>query len=106
MAGVVALRPAGSIVARRVPLAVSAALPRHEAAGKPARADAVPFARPGAGTQGCRGSFLGNGKKPIRLRRLFYDLVPERGLEPPLPCENQVLNLARLPIPPFGHSER
>jgi hypothetical protein len=30
-------------------------------------------------------------------------LVPERGLEPPLPCENQVLNLARLPIPPFGH---
>jgi hypothetical protein len=31
------------------------------------------------------------------------NLVPERGLEPPLPCENQVLNLARLPIPPFGH---
>jgi hypothetical protein len=30
-------------------------------------------------------------------------LVPERGLEPPLPCENQVLNLARLPVPPFGH---
>jgi hypothetical protein len=30
-------------------------------------------------------------------------MVPERGLEPPLPCENQVLNLARLPIPPFGH---
>jgi hypothetical protein len=31
-------------------------------------------------------------------------MVPERGLEPPLPCENQVLNLARLPVPPFGHS--
>jgi hypothetical protein len=30
-------------------------------------------------------------------------MVPERGLEPPLPCENQVLNLARLPVPPFGH---
>lgn len=30
-------------------------------------------------------------------------VVPERGLEPPLPCENQVLNLARLPVPPFGH---
>src|SRR5260370_489612 len=27
----------------------------------------------------------------------------ERGPEPPLPCENQVLNLARLPVPPFGH---
>jgi hypothetical protein len=33
-------------------------------------------------------------------------MVPERGLEPPLPCENQVLNLARLPIPPFGHNEK
>jgi hypothetical protein len=33
-------------------------------------------------------------------------MVPERGLEPPLPCENQVLNLARLPIPPFGHCLR
>ena len=30
-------------------------------------------------------------------------LVPERGLEPPLPCENCDLNAARLPIPPFGH---
>ena len=33
-------------------------------------------------------------------------MVPERGLEPPLPCGNQVLNLARLPIPPFGHSKK
>src|SRR5260370_25681636 len=30
-------------------------------------------------------------------------LVPERGLEPPLPCENCDLNAARLPIPPFWH---
>ncbi len=30
-------------------------------------------------------------------------LVTERGLEPPLPCENCDLNAARLPIPPFGH---
>jgi hypothetical protein len=35
---------------------------------------------------------------------MLKNLVPERGLEPPLPCENQVLNLARLPIPPFGHN--
>jgi hypothetical protein len=27
--------------------------------------------------------------------------VPKRGLEPPLPCGNQNLNLARLPIPPL-----
>jgi hypothetical protein len=33
---------------------------------------------------------------------MALSLVPERGLEPPLPCGNQVLNLARLPIPPFG----
>ena len=26
-----------------------------------------------------------------------------RGLEPPLPCENYDLNVARLPIPPSGH---
>jgi hypothetical protein len=34
------------------------------------------------------------------------ELVPERGLEPPLPCENCDLNAARLPIPPFGHKYR
>src|ERR1700679_496099 len=31
----------------------------------------------------------------------FKCLVPKRGLEPPLPCENVDLNHARLPIPPF-----
>ena len=30
-------------------------------------------------------------------------MVPERGLEPPLPCENYDLNVARLPVPPLGH---
>jgi hypothetical protein len=39
----------------------------------------------------------------VRSELLERNLVPERGLEPPLPCENQVLNLARLPVPPFGH---
>ena len=29
--------------------------------------------------------------------------VPVEGLEPPLPCGNQILNLARLPIPPHRH---
>ena len=29
--------------------------------------------------------------------------MPERGLEPPLPCENCDLNAARLPVPPLGH---
>jgi hypothetical protein len=27
--------------------------------------------------------------------------VPEEGLEPPLPCDNEILSLARLPVPPF-----
>ncbi len=28
-------------------------------------------------------------------------LMPEEGLEPSLPCENGILNPARLPIPPL-----
>jgi hypothetical protein len=32
------------------------------------------------------------------------DLVPQEGIEPPLPYENQILNLARLPVPPLGHT--
>ncbi len=34
----------------------------------------------------------------------LLSLVPRRGLEPPLPFDNQHLKLARLPIPPSGHS--
>lgn len=29
-------------------------------------------------------------------------MVGEEGLEPSLPCENQILSLARLPIPPLA----
>ena len=29
--------------------------------------------------------------------------VPVEGLEPPLPCENRILNPTRLPIPPHRH---
>ncbi len=32
-------------------------------------------------------------------------MVPQKGLEPPLPCENMDLNHARLPIPPLRHSD-
>ena len=39
----------------------------------------------------------------VRSASPSNQLVPERGLEPPLPCENCDLNAARLPIPPFGH---
>ena len=31
------------------------------------------------------------------------ELVPERGLEPPRPCDHCDLNAARLPVPPLGH---
>ena len=31
-------------------------------------------------------------------------LVGEEGLEPSLPCENQILSLARLPIPPLAQT--
>src|ERR1700681_4035743 len=50
-----------------------------------------------------RTSFIGGSLRGFILIWCELNLVPERGLEPPLPCENQVLNLARLPIPPFGH---
>ncbi len=30
-------------------------------------------------------------------------MVPKKGLEPPLPCENMDLNHARLPVPPLRH---
>src|SRR5690348_5576131 len=29
-------------------------------------------------------------------------MVPQEGLEPPHPCEYQILSLARLPVPPLG----
>ncbi|GEM_PF-3278931 len=32
-------------------------------------------------------------------------MVPQKGLEPPLPFENMDLNHARLPIPPLRHKE-
>lgn len=28
--------------------------------------------------------------------------VPRTGIEPALPCDNQILSLARLPVPPSG----
>src|SRR5207244_12825591 len=44
-------------------------------------------------------SFFGIFSTAQRIK----SLVPERGLDPPLPCENYLLKLARLPFPPFGH---
>ena len=42
----------------------------------------------------------GLGMRRVRYRRILWC---RRGLEPPLPCENYDLNVARLPIPPSGH---
>ena len=33
-------------------------------------------------------------------------LVPGEGVEPSLPCRNQILSLTRLPIPPSGHKQK
>lgn len=38
-------------------------------------------------------------KKPTLACRVF---VPRTGIEPALPCDNQILSLARLPVPPSG----
>ena len=34
---------------------------------------------------------------------LTLAFVPRTGIEPALPCDNQILSLARLPVPPSGH---
>ena len=35
----------------------------------------------------------------------LVDVVRKRGFEPPLPCGNKLLRLARLPVPPLPHEE-
>ena len=39
-------------------------------------------------------------KNPVTIVTGF---VPRTGIEPALPCDNQILSLARLPVPPSGH---
>lgn len=34
--------------------------------------------------------------------RAGFNVVPRTGIEPALPCDNQILSLARLPVPPSG----
>ena len=44
-------------------------------------------------------------KKKTGQTKEIFDLscfVPGTGIEPALPCDNQILSLARLPIPPSG----
>ena len=33
-------------------------------------------------------------------------MVPGTGIEPALPCDNQILSLTRLPVPPSGRIHR
>ncbi len=51
-----------------------------------------------ASAESCEGASRGSGgEAPGSM------LVRKRGLEPPLPCGNKLLRLARLPIPPLPH---
>ena len=43
-----------------------------------------------------------NKKGHLHKSDLNSHLVPGTGIEPALPCENQILSLTRLPIPPSG----
>ena len=45
------------------------------------------------------------GRQSDLLKRLRIS-VPRTGIEPALPCDNQILSLARLPIPPSGLIQR
>jgi hypothetical protein len=42
-------------------------------------------------------------KKPCKSVIYRVNRVPGTGIEPALPCENQILSLTRLPVPPSGH---
>ena len=42
-------------------------------------------------------------KKQV-LKDLFFYVVGGKGIEPLLSCENQILSLARLPVPPLAHT--
>src|SRR6266704_1944477 len=46
-----------------------------------------------------RGNFASR-EMPILISE---ELMPERGLEPPRPCDHWLLKLACLPVPPLGH---
>ena len=58
------------------------------------------------------GMITGQANAPRQMefgRRLFFEpnfVVRMRGLEPPLPCENQILSLARLPVSPHPRGSR
>src|SRR5690348_14847893 len=41
-------------------------------------------------------------KKPCKSMTYRVLKVPGTGIEPALPCENQILSLTRLPVPPSG----
>ena len=45
------------------------------------------------------------GKRHLKFIVIQMILVGEGGLEPPLPYKNQILNLARLPIPPLAQDQ-
>ena len=40
---------------------------------------------------------------PERFINKGFKVVPGKGIEPPLSCLNQILSLARLPVPPPRH---
>jgi hypothetical protein len=42
--------------------------------------------------------------RAVNVLFLCWDLVPQAGLEPARSCEQQILSLPRLPIPPLGLS--
>jgi hypothetical protein len=44
----------------------------------------------------------GHKKSNYTMCNCFILFVPRTGIEPALPCDNQILSLARLPIPPSG----
>ncbi len=68
------------------------------------RDEAKASTKRGGGRDQKGGTSFTQQKKDIELETrcpLSAFLVPKEGLEPSLPCENWILNPARLPIPPL-----
>lgn len=73
----------------------------HEHFEAQARIHIPPIDRPQPlGAARCRPRSPVAGAAEIRNASLGEAVVPVEGIEPTLPCGNQILSLARLPIPP------
>lgn len=79
-------------------------VPRMPCPAQKARFRPSALAGKGTGSAGLPELQAVGGGQRREVSDVTRTMVPQEGLEPPLPCENQILSLARLPVPPLGLS--